>query len=151
LSLFKTLEINCGKEGYDEFNNLAKDNNHAHYDLKSQTILGYLSCSSGLRICLQNYVIDIGHDAGEDKSNEQKCGPRGFRLIAFRTTVETEVLQRNEQQDAYLLQLKVTIRVYQLILLVIQEDEGDKSPEDLEISFKLYQELKRHIRDLSEV
>jgi hypothetical protein len=44
-----------------------------------------------------------------------------------------------------LFQLEVAIRIDKLIFLVVEEDEGDDGPEDLEVSFEFYKDLEGHV------
>jgi hypothetical protein len=41
-----------------------------------------------------------------------------------------------------LLKLKVAVGVYKLIFLVVEEDEGDYCPEDLEVSLEFDEDLE---------
>ena len=57
-------------------------------------------------------------------------------------------MQQHKQEDAYLLELEVPGRIEHLISFIVQEDEGDDSPEDLEVPFELDQQLQGHVRNL---
>ena len=59
-------------------------------------------------------------------------------------------MQQHKQEDAYLFELEVPGRIEHLISFIVQEDEGDDSPEDLEVPFKLDKQLQGHVRNLQD-
>ena len=101
-----------------------------------------------LRVSLQYYIVYIGNQAREDKSNEKHSDPWCLSLVSLRSTVEAEILQAYEKNNTYLLELKVAVWVDHLVFFIVKESEGDNCPENLEVTLKLYQKLKRHIRYL---
>ena len=100
-----------------------------------------------LRIGLQDDKVHIANEAGQDEGNEDEGRLRGLRLVTLAPAVEAEIGEGHQQDHTYLLKLKVAVRVDELVLLVVQEDEGDDGPKDLEVPLELNEQLERHGRD----
>ena len=72
--------------------------------------------------------VHVPNEAWKNEENEYKGGRRRLGLVSLAPAVQTEVLKSTEENDSQLLQLEVAIWIYELVFLVVEENEGDNGP-----------------------
>ena len=102
MGFLQTFKIDSSKKRDYQLQDLTHNYNHAHNYFKCKTKEFIEKCSH-LRICLKHYVVDVGDQTGEDKTDEEDCHPWCLCLVSLGTTVEAEVLEGDESEDADLL------------------------------------------------
>ncbi len=82
----------------------------------------------GLRIGLQSGKVDVGNEARDSQRYEHESCIRCLSLIPLWAAIKPEVVKESEEYGADLFDLKVAVRVDQLIPLIIKEYEGHNEP-----------------------
>ncbi|TNV83848.1 hypothetical protein FGO68_gene11968 [Halteria grandinella] len=134
-SLLEALKVNYRKECQHQLDSLAYQQYDSHNDLKRKCI------------CLQHHVVYVANEAWYHEYCEYDDNRAGLRLVPLTAAVNAEILQCRQQYHAYLLKFKVAIWVDQLVLLEVQEHKRNHCPQELEVAFKLQEDLERHVGD----